>query len=75
MDNYDEKLNYSFEPADPAPAEPAQPLQQAKEEILRTMRRSRSGWRRSAAAAGIPASRSRPCSLSWRSSPQPADTR
>ena len=33
MDNYDEKLNYSFEPADPVPAEPAQPLQQVKEEI------------------------------------------
>ena len=29
MDNYDEKLNYSFELADPAPAEPAQPLQQS----------------------------------------------
>lgn len=38
MDNYDEKLNYSFEPADPAPAEPAQPLQQAKEEIRRSGR-------------------------------------
>ena len=33
MDNYDEKLNYSFEPADPA-----QPLQQAKEEIRRSGR-------------------------------------
>lgn len=38
MDNYDEKLNYSFEPSDPAPAEPAQPLQQAKEEIRRSGR-------------------------------------
>ena len=38
MDNYDEKLNYSFEPADPAPADPAQPLQQAKEEIRRSGR-------------------------------------
>ena len=38
MDNYDEKLNYSFEPADPAPAAPAQPLQQAKEEIRRSGR-------------------------------------
>ena len=38
MDNYDEKLNYSFEPADPVPAEPAQPLQQAKEEIRRSGR-------------------------------------
>ena len=38
MDNYDEKLNYSFEPAAPAPAEPAQPLQQAKEEIRRSGR-------------------------------------
>ena len=38
MDNYDEKLNYSFEPADPVPAEPAQPLQQVKEEIRRSGR-------------------------------------
>ena len=38
MDNYDEKLNYSFEPADPAPADPAQPLQQAKEETRRSGR-------------------------------------
>ena len=62
MDNYDEKLNYSFEPADPVPAEPAQPLQQAKEEI----RRSGQAYR--------PQDRG-PAHRRWRSSPQPADTR
>ena len=50
MDNYDEKLNYSFEPADPAPAEPAQPLQQAKEEIRRSGRHT--GLKIAAAEAG-----------------------
>ena len=48
MDNYDEKLNYSFEPADPVPAEPAQPLQQAKEEIRRSGRHT--GLKKSEAA-------------------------
>ena len=37
MENYDEKMNYSFEPASPeAPAAPQQPLEQAKEEIRRS---------------------------------------
>ena len=31
MENYDEKMNYSFEPAPEAPSRP--PLEQAKEEI------------------------------------------
>ena len=34
MDHYDEKMNYSFEPA--APETPQQPLEQAKEEIRRS---------------------------------------
>ena len=33
MENYDEKMNYSFEPAPEAPSRP--PLEQAKEEIRR----------------------------------------
>ena len=37
MENYDEKMNYSFEPASPeAPAAPQQPLEQAKEELRRS---------------------------------------
>ena len=37
MENYDEKMNYSFEPAAPeTPAEPQPPLEQAKEEIRRS---------------------------------------
>ena len=34
MENYDEKMNYSFEPAPEEPSRP--PLEQAKEEIRRS---------------------------------------
>ena len=34
MENYDEKMNYSFEPAPEEPTRP--PLEQAKEEIRRS---------------------------------------
>ena len=34
MENYDEKMNYSFEPV--APETPQPPLEQAKEEIRRS---------------------------------------
>lgn len=52
MENYDEKMNYSFEPV--APETPQPPLEQAK--------------KRSGAAASTPDSRSRRCWPRWRSS-------
>ena len=45
MENYDEKMNYSFEPV--APETPQPPLEQAKEEI----RRSGPRWRSSRVSA------------------------
>ena len=38
MENYDEKMNYSFEPAPEEPSRP--PLEQAKEEIRRSGKRT-----------------------------------
>ena len=39
MENYDEKMNYSFEPAPEEPSRP--PLEQAKEEIRRSGKHTR----------------------------------